>query len=51
VRILQEVISLQAVAEMRQKGIENPRVGGSIPSLGTTSKPSSVKGLRPFNSF
>jgi len=51
VRILQEVNSLQAVAEMRQKGIENPRVGGSIPSPGTSSKPSSIKGLQSTNSF
>jgi len=29
----------------------NPRVGGSIPSLGTTAKSASVKGLRSCNSF
>jgi hypothetical protein len=28
-----------------------PRVGGSIPSLGTTSKPVSVRSLRSFKSL
>jgi len=34
---------------MPSGGTETPRVAGSILSLGTTSKPASVKGLRSFN--
>ena len=37
------------IAQSVEQGIENPRVGGSIPSLGTTtSKPLTPNGFRGF---
>lgn len=35
------------VDETKSGGTENPRIGGSIPSLGTTFKPASIKSLCP----
>ena len=37
------------VAQLVEQGIENPRVGGSIPSLGTIPKHESPVGLAAFS--
>jgi len=50
-RVSVQLHEKDGLAKNGPEGTENPRVGGSTPSLGTTSKPASVKGLRFFNSL
>lgn len=48
-RLSQGLSGLNAqVAQLVEQGTENPCVGGSIPSLGTTPKTTPSKGSKPL---